>query len=400
MSEARPVLFDLGPLGCECTDHALESIYKALANDPKAAALWLEHHDPYISAHIETVTARGLRILDDIQHAVMALVRGNWEALFGPAPGRLTKALAWARLTPAQMDDIQRRLVGKAPEELTPEDRLLAVDWIISRYLPDDVINTEAEYLAVRAQAAGRIQAALAGRDVTPAVAAGVVAAVPGEQFNLPWELSDIQSEALTFARARAGEFIADVGDRTRARLKQLIINHETAKAYGEPQASLWKLEQSMRDEFGVLNRDWRRVALTEAARDQNEGVLASLEPGRRVKRTEAYAGACPFCRKINGMVFTVVDPAKPDKDGWKEVWLGKTNVGRSASPRRREGDELVPREPEEMWWPAAGVQHPNCRGGWLPLSEPEPGADPEFSHWLAEELKKVEDEALGRGTP
>jgi hypothetical protein len=97
------------------------------------------------------------------------------------------------------------------------------------------------------------------------------------------------------------------------------------------------------------------------------------------VIRREAYRGACAFCKSINGRVFTVVDPAKPDKDWEAEVWVGKTNFGRSASPKKREGDRLVERGPEERWTVPAGLVHPNCRGVWLPAPSAPPGASPEF---------------------
>jgi hypothetical protein len=151
----------------------------------------------------------------------------------------------------------------------------------------------------------------------------------------------------------------------------------------GEPGASLWSLQSSLLDEFGILNRDWRRVALTEAGRNANEGYIAALPPGSRVRRVEAYEGACSFCRAINGRVFTVVDPAKKDKDGATEVWVGKTNAGRSASPRKRVDGELVERTASELWWVAAGVQHPNCRGGWALLEDKPADVAPEFAQWM-----------------
>ncbi len=88
--------------------------------------------------------------------------------------------------------------------------------------------------------------------------------------------------------------------------------------------------------------------------------------------------------------MFKVVSPAKEDKDGWSEVWVGKTNAGRSAAPRKRVGDELVERTESELWWPAAGTQHPNCRGTWMRLGEEPKGVDPKFREWLKRELANV----------
>lgn len=107
------------------------------------------------------------------------------------------------------------------------------------------------------------------------------------------------------------------------------------------------------------------------------------LPAGAKVKRIEAYQDACPFCQRIHGMVFEVVDPGREDKDGWKQVWVGKTNVGRSASPRKRVENELVERTASELWWVAAGLQHPHCRGRWLHVTEAPPDVAPEFAEWL-----------------
>ncbi len=63
MANIQPVLFDLGPLPCECTDAVLETIYKSLSERPDTSAIWIEHHDPWVRAHLEAVTARGLKVL-------------------------------------------------------------------------------------------------------------------------------------------------------------------------------------------------------------------------------------------------------------------------------------------------------------------------------------------------
>jgi hypothetical protein len=67
-------------------------------------------------------------------------------------------------------------------------------------------------------------------------------------------------------------------------------------------------------------------------------------------------------------------------------IWPGKNNVGRSASPKKRVGDVLVDREPDEMWQIPAGLAHPHCRGRWVPVIEDAPGDDPAF----ADELRAI----------
>jgi hypothetical protein len=58
---------------------------------------------------------------------------------------------------------------------------------------------------------------------------------------------------------------------------------------------------------------------------------------------------------------FKIVAVDAPKKDGQKEVWPGKSNVGRSASPYRKDGTE---RKPDELWWPCIPA-HPNCCCTW-----------------------------------
>ena len=372
MAHHTPLLFDFGPLSCGCTDHALESLHKALG-DPPDASIWAPHHDPLIRDHIEAATARGVAILDAIFAALIDLL------------GLQLRKAEWARWGEADLEAARAFLEGKDPRDYSVDDWYRLIDWLLNRYLPDGVVESEAEYLAVRANLAGRLQANLDARAaMAPSGVAAIADALPATRAGANIATWTPRQEAiLDFAQLRAAELIADIGESTRHRLRKIILEHEEGRALGRTDASLWNLQSRMQDEFAILNRDWRRVAITEVARDANEGFLASLAPGAKVERVEAYPTACPWCRKIHGRVLTVVDPAKEDKDGETEVWIGKTNVGRSASPRKRVGDELVERAPEERYWIAAGVQHPNCRGTWRLLPEEIPGVDPKFDAWL-----------------
>ncbi|MBE0437863.1 MAG: hypothetical protein IBX56_18940, partial [Methylomicrobium sp.] len=107
---------------------------------------------------------------------------------------------------------------------------------------------------------------------------------------------------------------------------------------------------------------------------------------GSKVKRVEQYHGACPFCKKIDGMIFEVVDPGAQDKNDWTQMWVGKTNIGRSISPMKRTPDGLVPRTAAEMFRPVPGTQHPHCRGFNVPVSDGYM-KDDEFSRWFRKEF-------------
>lgn len=126
---------------------------------------------------------------------------------------------------------------------------------------------------------------------------------------------------------------------------------------------------------------------MTEAGEAQTQGLIASLPIGSKVERIEQYKGACAFCRKINGVVAEVVAADAPNKDPATQIWPGKNNIGRSASPRKRLDGKLVPREAEEMWQLPAGLAHPHCRGTWFKLPDPNPSHDPSFAAWLEQHL-------------
>jgi hypothetical protein len=203
-----------------------------------------------------------------------------------------------------------------------------------------------------------------------PSTVAGAV-----QQFVL----TKAQHSMLDFARVRAAENVRALCESVRHRMRGAVLQHLEHGATADPQGS--SLQTKLLDEFGTLNRDWRRIAITEAGEAQLQGLVASLPYGARVRRVEQYDGACSFCRKIDGVVATVVDPAATEKDPDTQIWVGKNNVGRSASPKKRVGDVLIEREPHEMWQLPAGLAHPNCRGRWVVVDGgADPSDDPEFA--------------------
>jgi len=95
----------------------------------------------------------------------------------------------------------------------------------------------------------------------------------------------------------------------------------------------------------------------------------------------KAQINACQFCRQLDGKKFTVRSEAPEDysylKPGSKRynelanefdetIWVGKTNVGRSSSPRQRLDDgNYRTREHHELWAPTIPL-HPHCRCQWV----------------------------------
>lgn len=370
----KALLLDVADLSECCTDHSMEYMYKAMSDPPDNAELWKPHPDPLLAEAVDKFYGDGESVLSRILTDVLKYVRDLDTTLkaFRPDPTTVHQAIA--------------KLQGKAPSQYTVSDWLTLVDWLVLKYLPADAIRSRAEYLTVRAAVAGKIKAV--SERYKPGTNFSTLMPATIQQAVSHLGSTELEHKMMDLAAARAGEAITFIGESTRHRIKQLLVNHLQARAQRDPGATAKRLESQLFEEFSILNRDWRRVAITEAGNVQNEAMVAAAPLGSKLKRFEAYAGACPFCKKINGMVFTVVSPGKEPKDPWSEVWVGKTNYGRSASPRKRVGDELIDRTEAEKWWPAAGLQHPNCRGGWIPWESAVP-PDPKVATFVDQLLAK-----------
>lgn len=292
--------------------------------------------------------------------------------------------LPWRRWDEGEFARIAHYLEAKHATGYTLDDWLLVVDLLIQRYLPAGVINTEAEYLTVRAAILGKIEANQARLKAQSLHVQDMVEFVPTTFAAVPPRvLTPIERATLEAAKALAAQSIRGISEKTRHAMKQMIVEHVQAQVLGQKEGTVQALGQRLFDSFGGLNLDFYEIARFEMGECSNQGFVAAQAPGAKVRRVEAYHGACKFCRSIDGKVFEVVSPAAPEKDGEKQVWLGKTNICRSASLRKKVNGVMIDRPESEMWWPAAGLQHSDCRGLWLPVSEKPPAVSQEFEDWL-----------------
>jgi len=382
------LLLDIGDLTERQTDVALSAIYKAVHDHNDDDAIWSEMDSPFLRRLVELFTQRGLMRIDGFRKELVAWINGEkHQAGIDERPPRPDGAME--RWSPAELKLVKLYLETLPPQDFTLDDWMMVVDYLAQRYLPGDDLRSEAEWLAVRSTLMGRVQASM--ENLTAKQADKVLAALPAtvKQAETMFDLNPTQRAIIDYARVRAAENVSKLADDARHRMRSVIAQHtqqQFLKIPGTPDSSL---QTKLVDEFATLNRDWRRIAVTEAAENQNQGLVASLKPGAKLKRLEHYKGACAWCRSIDGKVVEVVSPDAPDKDGATQIWPGKTNVGRSAAPRKRVGSILVHREPDEMYWIAAGAQHPHCRGRWLPVIQDEPGDDKEFGDWLRATLGK-----------
>lgn len=381
------LLIDIGPLNERQSDEALETIYKSIHNHDDDS-IWNPHESPYIRRLIELFTERGLTRLEKVRTELTAWAEGERHRKGEPVPRPEGMMRRWDK---GELALVKLYLKTIPPEQFTLDDWGMVVDFLVQRYLPEDELRSEVEWLATRSGLMGKVQANMQ-KAPNLKQADRLLAAMPNnvKDASRQFKLTPMQHAVLDFGRARAAEAVTRLSDNVRHKMRDVIMQHEEQKMLnGGAAAPSSALKTRLLDEFAVLNRDWRRIALTEAGEVANQGFIASMKPGNKLKRVEQYANACSFCRKIDGAIVEVVEPTKPLKDPDTMVWLGKTNVSRSLSPRKRVGGELIERLPEERWWIAAGVQHPFCRGTWLNLIESEPEDDPDFAEWLRNTLEK-----------
>lgn len=379
----NPLLIDVGAVSDHATDAGLEAMYKAMAEPPRGPEdpIWQPHHSPLMRSLIEWFSKSGTDALDALGSATLSWIKGEKHKY----PMRTLKAKVpdmAHRWDKAGMEEVEGYLASMPPASFSLTDWDILVEWLMQKYLPAGFVASHAEWMAVHATLMGPVEATAPA--ITLAQADNVLAAMPSTvaAAEQAFGLTPLQTAVLEFGRARCAENIVALTDGVRHKIKNLILQDREAHFLGDHDPET--LQQKLLYEFAEMNRDWRRIAVTEACEMQNQGFIATVAPGRQVKRLEQYFGACPWCKKIDGMVFTVVPPTKEYKDGTKEVWVGKTNIGRSSSPRKRVGGVLVERDPSELYWVAAGVQHPLCRGSWInQKTEAELVADPKWAAWL-----------------
>lgn len=377
---AMPLFIDIASLSTAATDDALEFIFKSTHD--RDDGIWAPHDSVLIRRLVELFTRRGLDRLDHVQKEILAWQAGHKHQ---PTTQPVAKPGMMERWTEAELSLVKLYLESLPPAQWSLDDHMMAVDYVVQRYLPADELRTEAEWLATRAGLMGKVQANIAA-EPTPSQADKILAALPSSvaAATEAFALTAAQQQVLSFGAMRCAENVRALTEELRHKMRATIMHHAEEVMTGAPGESL---QTRLLDQFGQLNRDWRRIAVTEAGNCQLNGYIASLKPGTKVKRVEQYKNACSFCRRIHGRIMEVVSPDARYKDGDTQIWPGKSNVGRSASPRKRVGDVLVPREAHELYWVPAGTAHPHCRGRWVPVVEDELGDDPEFAEWLRSTL-------------
>ena len=370
------LLVDIGHLCDHHVDDVIEHLCKAQGEE--TLDVWAPHPNPLVRRIAQVFTDKGLRRSEALTRELSAWLAGDRhkpEMARQPRPEG-----AMERWSPAELDLVRTYLQALRPSDFTLDDWLCVVDYLVQRYLPTSDLRTEAEWLASRSALMGRIAAAMG--DVDEARADTLLTRLPPVQDAGVLGLTPEMRAVLDFGRARCCDRVVSISEQARMRMRAIVVDHQEAVYLGDRAGASESIQSKLLDSEGLLNRDWRRIAITEATENVNQGFIASCKPGTKVRRVERYAGACDFCRSINGAVLTVVEPTRAEKSDDKNVWVGKTNADRSASPRKRTPLGLVERDPHEMWTIPAGAVHPHCRGAWVAASTAS--GDPTFDAWLA----------------
>ncbi len=259
---------------------------------------------------------------------------------------------------------LEKKMAGLEPGSLSLDDYLSVIDCWLFRYLPPALAVQKAKRTAIQQYLVG-----LARHDTSPTTteaAMTVVETLPATvgMGTDHYRLSAFDHARIHVAEATAARHIGNLTQATRSAMHDIVIRAEQRRlTSGTTTYDPVPLQQHLSDAFGELNRDWRRIAVTETSLNATDGYLSRLKPGEQVKWL-AHPGACRYCESQNGKRFTVVAPDHPRKDPFTQVWVGKSveNIGRSISPRKRlEDGSLANRTAAEMLVPAI-TAHPSCR--------------------------------------
>jgi len=329
------------------------------------------HENPFIRGLVEDYYESGMLRVSALRVALNQWLAGQRQQLDKAGlsvPEELLYASVWHDAEAGRVTDY---LAGIHPEAFTVKDLSLLTRLLVRNYLPSDVLIDEALTQSAQSLMMGAVQAhwqASHEESISLAQVAALRATLPTtlEAVVQALRLAPVAKACLDYGAVRAAENIVALSREARASIQQVLMAHALKKQSGDHTATPQYLEQRLGDTFANLNRDWRRIALTETGEMSLQGFVAAQALGTKLKRIEQYRGACGFCKKVDGMVMEVVDPELPVKDGRTQIWVGKTNIDRASSARKRTEAGLVARAEHELWWLAAGVIHPHCRGLWV----------------------------------
>jgi hypothetical protein len=197
--------------------------------------------------------------------------------------------------------------------------------------------------------------------------------------FDLTMQEAKALEQALAMSEVSLTNSTVGTMQQVRNALYSSIVQGEGAEGIER------RLREMVTGDIGELNRDWQRVAISTANAAFNNGYLSQMKEGEFVVGI-SMPDCCPHCDEtINGKVYRVTKTPPSDYSNlsdaeyekaskmWENyIWEGKSNVGRSFSPKKRidkeignKADNLEERLHHELSMPACPA-HPNCRCRWM----------------------------------
>jgi hypothetical protein len=218
------------------------------------------------------------------------------------------------------------------------------IDGFVQALLPAHTAEDAARVWALRSAMLGTIEERI--KAIT----------TPGAWDGYFHTMPPAQQHIADWTAIRGARFITRLTDSARQKALDVLVEANLNGTQPKGLASVFM------ERMGELNRDWRRIAITETAMAISNGQLAAVaDSGEWEAVWVAGPNACPSCRKHFGRVFQIVSKMKPGMDPEKVIAPGRNNVGRSAHLYRRDGTK---RGPEELWIPCIPL-HPNCCCLW-----------------------------------
>jgi hypothetical protein len=244
----------------------------------------------------------------------------------------------------------------------------------------------EAKGWLVRAYVTGRFLSLtdLSGADfkIGPVEELPKYIADAAKQYNLSLQ----EAKALQMAVENGASLMKNATADEIQQVKEALV--ETTKMRGNAKTVIEELRKLLSDEPGALNRDLKRLAVSETNAAFNDGYLGMLPEGAFVVGF-SMPDACEVCLElISGKVYRVRKTAAPDysgmtgeeKEKWMKVWElyvwpGKNNIGRSPHKHKRidpsrgnTKENLREKEHHEFTMPALPL-HPECRCRWVVIN-------------------------------
>jgi len=325
--------------------------YEEVDPEPDVLAkAWDPHPRPWQGRLEEDWVASGEQRLLAAYRSLTAVLHLRRWARFAKSEEILDDLLLKAE----SKEDFLARVTRSRPEELSLDDYLRIVDYVVDKYLtgsPDSERHAVASFLTARVRTAFEAFGKTAGALYLPSSLSEAIRS---------FRLGARDAEAVTYSKMSSDVAWTRMTENLRGAAKQVVIHHLRGTTTRQ------ELAQRLFERFSEQNRDWRRFAMTETASAAAAGTLTSLKPGTHVQIRE-MPDACDYCRAQDGEVLTYVDPHR-GLDWHTEVWVGKSNVGRTEAVKSRDGHVYLDEERAKPCVP----RHPHCRGWYEPVDGEE----------------------------